>query len=162
MGDAENEKECVVSQITEHNQENPEPELMANNAETLVISMTPESIITEGETNKEVNTQEDTGKSEFEKCVEKPIKDVKEENNVLPDLKAEKSNEDDKKVDEYKELSVEPVKETKESVTDIDKEIVLEDKEPSADKKMTEEEVKTMVANVENKCKNIHGDIADM
>merc|ERR1719474_1952495 len=27
---------------------------------------------------------------------------------------------------------------------------------------MTEEEVKKMVANVENKCKNIHGDIADM
>jgi len=160
--DAENEKECVLSQITEHKQENPEPELKANNAETLVISMMPQSIITEGETNKEVNTQEDTVKSEFEKCVEKPIKDVKEENNVLPDLKEEKSNEDDKKVDEYRELSVENLTETKESVSDINKETELEDKEPLGEKKMTEEEVKEMVAKVENKCKNIHGDIADM
>jgi len=160
--DAENEKECIIPQITEHKQENSEPEMEAIKAETIIIRKMPESIIAEGEMNKELNIKEATVISEFENCLEKPIKDVKEENNVLPDLKEEKLNEDDKKVDEYKELSVEPAKETKESVTDIDKEIVLEDKEPSADKKMTEEEVKKMVANVENKCKNIHGDIADM
>merc|ERR1712106_911927 len=115
----------------------PEPEIK---------SVTPMKMSPEPQT-KPIPEHLETPEIEVKETTIKDEPTIKEEN-IQPEVSVEKPIDD--------------TKEEKVPVPDVKEDISLDAEEKSGEDKMTEEEVKEMVAKVEGKCKNIRGDIADM